>query len=191
MGKVDWAAVEKLLVGEATRQLAAFAAKHPHDVFYGAVFDVEPYDGCHVHLLLNTEAHLEQEHGKPVAADDLGSRFLPGSFEHTLKISKLDDFPGSAIEELIEADIDDDRIDDDGLYHTTAKLLATVCTVAMTLEHGALTALQRAPDFTIAVTPDPREPGDFSVARYARFKRAISAKRRSDPSLLRPRKPGI
>lgn len=191
MAKVDWAAVETLLVGEATRRLAGFAASHPDDEFYGAVIDVEPLDGCHVQLLLNTEAHLEAEHGRPISADDLHHRFLPGAFAHTLELSESAAFPAATIEQLVEADIDHDRETDDGLHATTAKLLEVACNVALALERGALTSLRRTVDFTISVTPDPSEPGELGVARYAKFKRALVARRRSDPSLLRPSKPGL
>ena len=46
-------------------------------------------------------------------------------------------------------------------------------------------------DFAIAVTRDPREPGERSVARYARFKKQLSAIRRSNPALIPRPKPGM
>ncbi len=189
---VDWTALEKLLVDEANRRLAEFAAEHPDDVFYGAVIDVEPYDGCAVRLLLNTEAHLTAENdGKPVPAEDLFSRFLPGAFAFTIKLSKLDGFPGDAIEAQVERDLRNPNADDDDPTTATFKLLEIACNVAFAIEQGALTKLERTADFTIAVTRDPREPGDFSVARYARFKKQLNAKRRSDPALIPKPKPGI
>lgn len=188
---VDWTAVEKLLVERATTELATFAAAHATEVFYGAVFDVESYDGASVTLLLNTEEHLRASYDEDVDEDDLHRRFLPGGFAHSLELSETDDFPTEAIEAAVEADIDDNNLDDDGLHVSTARLLEVVCNVAHTLEHGALTQLKRTAGFTIAVTPDAREPGEMSVARYAKFKKALNARRRSDPSLLKPPKPGV
>jgi len=189
---VDWTAIEKLLLDEATSRLMAFAADHAGEVFYGAIIDVEPYDGCSVRLHLNTEAHLLKEHdGKPVPADDLHSRFLPGAFAYTLRISESDDFPADEIEALVELDLEDPDVDHDDPGTATNKLLEIACSVGVALEHGALTKLARTDDFTIAVTPDPREPGDFSVPRYAKFKKQRNAIRRSNPALITKPKPGV
>ena len=161
-------------------------------MFYGAVIDVEPYDGCAVHLRLNTERHLVAANdGKPVSADDLHARFLPGGFLHTLALSKFDDFPGDAIEAQVERDLENPDADDDDPATATFKLLEVACNVAFAIEQGALTKLERTADFTIAVTRDPREPGDFSVARYAKFKKQLNALRRSNPALIPKPKPGI
>jgi len=188
---VDWTALEKLLADEATRLLRDFATNHRAHEFYGAIFDVEPYDGCFVHLRLNTEAHLTAEYDEPVAPDDLHRRFLPGAFAHKLKLSNVDGFPGDRIEQLVEADIDTDELDEDGLYKTTASLLETVCRVAEALERGPLQQLRRTSDFTISVTPDAREPGELGVARYSKFKKRRNAERRSSPALIVKPKPGI
>ncbi len=189
---IDWAAIEKLLVRQATTKLARLARDHRDAVFYGAVVDVEPYDGCSVRLLLNTEEHLTADNGgEPVAADDLHSRFLPGAFAHSLKLSDNDDFPAAAIEALVERDLEDPDADEDDPESTTSKLLEVACRVAFELEHGALLQLKRTPDFAMAVTRDPREPGDFSVARYAKFKRQAMAARRSNPALIPKPKPGV
>lgn len=181
---VDWTAIEELLLDEATGRLASFAKEHAHEVFYGAVIDVEPYDGCSVSLHLNTEAHLTAEHGEPVAADDLHSRFLPGAFGFTIPLTEDNDFPGEAIEAQVERDLEDSDADDDDPKTATYRLLEVACSVAFALEQGALTTLSRSDDFTIAVTRDPREPGELSVARYARFKKQLRAKRRSNPALI-------
>jgi hypothetical protein len=189
---VEWTAIEKLLLDEATSGLATFAAEHPGEVFYGAVLDVEPYDGCSVSLHLNTEQHLTSEHdGRPVAADDLRSRFLPGAFGFTVPLTETDAFPAAAIEAQVERDLEDPDTDDDDPKTATFKLLEIACSVAFALEHGALTKLARTPDFTIAVTRDPREPGEVAVARYARFKKQLRARRRSDPALIPKPKSGV
>ncbi|MBA2544680.1 MAG: hypothetical protein H0V17_33865 [Deltaproteobacteria bacterium] len=189
---VDWTAIEKLLVDQATTRLTAFAAAHPDEVFYGAIVDVEPYDGCSVRIHLNTEANLTKEYdGKPVPADDLFSRFLPGSFAYSLELSDSDKFPATAIEEMVEIDLEDADVDDDDPKTATYKLLEIACNVAFALEHGALTKLKRTDDFAFAVTRDPREPGEFSVARYAKFKKQLKAIRHSNPALIPKPKPGI
>lgn len=182
---VDWTAIEKLLLDEATSGLVAFAADHPGEVFYGAVIDVEPYDGCAVSLHLNTEQHLTAAHdGKPVAPDNLRSRFLPGAFAFTIPLTETAAFPDAAIEAQVERDLEDPDADDDDPRTATFKLLEIACSVAFALEQGALTTLARTPDFTIAVTRDPREPGELSVARYARFRKQLRAQRRSNPALI-------
>lgn len=189
---VDWTAIERLLLDEATSGLAAVAADHPNEVFYGAVIDVEPYDGCSVELHLNTEQHLTAARdGNPVAADDLRSRFLPGAFAYTIPLTETEAFPSAAIEARVERDLEDPDVDDDDPRTATYKLLEIACSVAFALEHGALTTLARTPDFTIAVTRDPREPGELSVARYAKFKKQLRARRRSNPALIPKPKPGV
>jgi len=189
---VDWTALEQLLLREATTALADFAAEHPDDVFYGAVLDVEPYDGASVSLHLNTEAHLTAENdGKPVPADDLHSRFLPGAFEHTLDLSETDEFPGDEIEAAVERDLEDPDADDDDPKTATYQLLELACRLGFALEQTAFQQLKRTDDFTIAVTRDPREPGDFSVARYAKFKNKALRERRSSPLLINKPKPGV
>jgi hypothetical protein len=188
---VDWTAIEKLLVDEATTRLTAFAADHPDDVFYGAIIDVEPYDGCSVSLHLNTEAHLEKDNGGPVPADDLHRRFLPGAFGFHLSLSDSDEFPDEQIEALVEVDLEDPDADDDDPQTATYKLLEIACNVAFAIEQGALMKLARTDDFAIAVTRDPREPGEFSIARYAKFKKQLMAIRRSNPALITKPKPGV
>src|SRR5512140_913344 len=111
---VDWDATEKLLLETATQQLTSFAADHASETIYGAIFDVEPYDGCGVSLLLSTEANLLKEWGEPIDATNLHRRFLPGAFAHTLPLTESKAFPAGAIEELVEADIDDDSMTEDG-----------------------------------------------------------------------------
>jgi hypothetical protein len=174
MAKVDWTAVEKLLVNTATKQLATFAKAHAGEVFYGAIFDVETYDGASVSLLLNTEAHLLKEWGETVGKKELHRRFLPGAFLHRLPLTKTKAFPGDAIEALVEQDIDDDTTDADGLWATAGTFLGVVCSAAHTLEQGALAQLTRTSDFAISVTPDPSEPGDFAIKRYAKFKKRLA-----------------
>ncbi len=187
---VDWTAIEKLLLDEATSGLATFAAEHPSEVLYGAVLDVEPFDGCSIHLRLNTERHLTAGNdGKPVAADDLRQRFLPGLFAFTIPLTETDAFPTEAIEAQVERDLEDPAAD--GPQTATYKLLEIACNVAFTLEHGALTKLSRTTDFTIAVTREPREPGESSVARYTKFKNQLRAKHRSNPALIPRPKTGV
>ncbi len=189
---VDWTAIEKVLLDEATSGLAALAAEHPNEVFYGAVFDVEPYDGCSVQLHLNTEQHLTKENdAQPVAADDLRGRFLPGAFAFTIPLTKTDAFPAAAIEAQVERDLEDPAADDEDPNTATSKLLQIACSVAFALEHGALTKLSRTADFTIAVTREPREPGESSVLRYTRFKKQLRAKQRSNPALIPKPKTGV
>jgi hypothetical protein len=189
---VDWTAIEKLLLDAATDGLAAFAADHPNDVFYGAVIDVEPYDGCSVDLHLNTEEHLRAEYdGDEISVDDLHRRFLPGAFAHTIPLTEDNKFPSSAIEALVERDMEDPDADDDDPASTTRKLLEVACSVAFALEQGALAKLKRTPEFTIAVTRDPREPGEMSVARYAKYKKQLRAARRSNPALIPKPKTGV
>lgn len=188
---VDWTAIEKLLTDQATRLLREFATNHRDAEIYGAILDVEPYDGCTVQLRLNTEAHLTAEYGEPVDPDDLHRRFLPGAFAYTLELGDHAQFPGERIEALVEADIDADAVDADGLYQTTARLLEVACRVAEYLEAGPLLQLRRTPDFAISVTPDPREPGEQAIARYTRYKKRRNAERRSSPALIPKPKPGL
>lgn len=184
---VDWTAVETLIVDSATKQLAAFAKDHATDEFYGAIFDVETYDGASVSLLLNTEEHLKKEWNKPLDKKDLHRRFMPGSFAHTLPLTKgLRAFPAAEIEALVDEDMENDTTDAEGNWLTACKFLDAVCAAAVTLEANALATLSRTDDFTISVTPDASEPGDEAVKRYAKYKKRLAKagdKRASSPSL--------
>ena len=188
---VDWTAIEKLLLDEATSGLAAFAAEHPGEVCYGAVIEVAAGGGS-VRLRLNTEQHLTAQHaGSAVAPDDLRRRFLPGAFAFTIPLTETVAFPSEAIEAQVEHDLEDPDAAADDPKTATSRLLDLACRVAFSLEHDALTTLSRTPDFAIAVTRDPREPGERSVARYTRFKKQLRVKRRSDPALIPKPKTGV
>jgi len=168
---LEWPRIETLLLAAAKQALDDFARAHTSETFYGAIVMIEPYDGASFEILLNTEAHLRQEAGA-ANAREIHYRFLPGGFEHTLHVSKAVsgwDAIASEIEAAMEADMEDDRLID-GLYVTAQKFLDTACRIAARLELTAFAQLFRVPDFKIAVTPDPREPGDFALERYARFK---------------------
>jgi hypothetical protein len=176
--EIDWKEIETKLAAQARKGLATFAKEHPDEIFYGLIFSIEPFDGVSVSMMLNTLEHLEAEAGEN--ASEPTYRWLPGGFEHDVSVTeniagweKIDE----AIVAATEADMEDDRADDDGLWQTTSQLVEAVCRIALQLEsEGAYQVLKRTPDFDIAVSPDASEPGDLSLERFQAFRRRMSKK---------------
>ena len=172
---IDWSWLEELLVKQAEKALEAFASEHKTETFYAAMFEVEPFDGVFVKLLLNTKEHIVAKVGEN--ADKPHYKYMPASFKYTLPISKtidqwneLDD----AIVEATEEDMEEERTNSDGMWATTGKLVDTVCRAAFRLEKTGFAKLQRTPDFAIGVQPEQHEPGDMSVDRYKKFRSKLS-----------------
>jgi hypothetical protein len=170
---IEWKQIEDLFVTESTRVLRDHAAAHPGEAVYGAMFDIETFDGPSLSIHLNTPEHLASEAGDNATKPHY--RWLAGGFKYSLRVTKS--VPAwkdlaSTLEEATEADMDDDRTDADGMWRTAGELVACVCRAVIRLEAAnAFAPLARTPDFDVAVTPDPREPGDLSLERMQKFRR--------------------
>ena len=169
---IDWIWVEELVVKHATRALADLAESHAAsggEPFSAALFLVEPFDGVAIDLLLDT---------------DPATTFHAATFRYALEVSKqIEPWAdvGEAIFEATEADMDDARTTATGDFVTTAKFLDAVCRAALRLETTAFAELACTPDFAIAVSADPTEPGELARARYATFKKAAAAAPSAEP----------